>query len=170
MERLMFSRTHEDNANKAVRSFYDLHPYPSPVEDLEEYRRQWPRQPYWEKANEQALHFDGIDWSCYVPLRLPDIIISRNRLPEKAAVLVNPANGDPGLALPLDELELQLFNAIDSHRTIADILHRVAAESGKKKDAIGARARLLFEQLWWYDLVCGFILPFGRGPAEGANS
>jgi hypothetical protein len=169
MERSMFARINEENADEAFGSFYDLHPYPPPVEDLEEYRRQWPRQPYREKANEQALHFDGIDWSCYVPLRLPDIIISRNRLPEKAAVLVNPANGDPGLALPLDELELQLFNAIDSHRAIADIIDLVAAERGKKPDAIHGRARMLFEQFWWYDLVGGFILPFECEPVQGAT-
>jgi hypothetical protein len=83
--------------------------------------------------------------------------------------LVNPANDDPELALPVDEIELQLFNAIDSRRTIADILHLVAAESDKKKDAIGARASLLFEQLWWYDLVGGFISPSRCGPAEGAD-
>jgi hypothetical protein len=122
-----------------------------------------------EKANEQALHFDGLDWSGYVPFRLPDIVISRNRLPGKAAVLVNPANGDPELALPLDELELQLFNAIDNRRTIADILHLVVAERGKKADALLGRVRLVFEQLWWYDLIGGFISPSKYGAAEGAN-
>jgi SAM-dependent methyltransferase len=122
-----------------------------------------------EKANEQALHFDGIDWSGYVPLRLPDIIISRNRLAGKAAVLVNPANSDPELALPVDELELQLFNAIDSRRAVADIIDLVAAERGKKADAIGARARLLFEQLWWYDLVGSFFSPSKCGSEERAN-
>ncbi len=122
------------------------------------------------KANEQALDFDGLDWPGYVPFRLPDIVISTNRLPGKAAVLVNPANGDPELALPLDELELQLFNAIDSRRTIADILHLVAAERGKMKDALHSRVRLVFEQLWWYDLIGGFISPSKCGVAEGANS
>ena len=97
------------------------------------------------------------------------IVITKNRLPGKAAVLINPANSDPELALPVDELELQIFNAIDSRRTIADIIQLVSAERGKKPDAIQGRARLLFEQLWWYDLVGGFILPFKCGPAEGAN-
>ncbi len=83
--------------------------------------------------------------------------------------MANPANGDPELALPVDELELQLFNTIDSRRTIAGIIQLVAAERGKKPDAIHSRARLLFEQLWWYDLVGGFILPSKCGPTEGAN-
>jgi len=28
-------------ARDAVQAFYDLHPYPPPVDDLEEYRQRW---------------------------------------------------------------------------------------------------------------------------------
>ena len=122
-----------------------------------------------DQAELQALDFSGGDWSSAIPLRLPEIVITKNRLPGKAAVLINPANSDPELALPVDELELQIFNAIDSRCTIAGITQLVSAECGKKPDAIRGRARLLFEQLWWYDLVGGFSLPFKCGPAEGAN-
>ena len=31
-----------DRTQEAVRAFYDLHPYPPPIEDLESYRRRWP--------------------------------------------------------------------------------------------------------------------------------
>jgi SAM-dependent methyltransferase len=122
-----------------------------------------------EQAQEQALSFNGVDWQSYIPLRLPDILISKNQMPWKAAILTNPANGDPELALPVDEMEMQIFNAIDSRRTIAGIIQLVATEQGKKPDAIHSRAQLLFERLWWYDLVGGFSLPFESGPEEGAT-
>ena len=69
----------------------------------------------------------------------------------------------------MDELELQIFKAIDSRRTIAQIVDLVAAERSRKADAVQGRARLFFEQMWWYDLVGGFCLPFERESAEGAN-
>jgi hypothetical protein len=122
-----------------------------------------------EQAQEQALRFSGLDWQTYIPLRLPDILVSKNQLPGKAAVLVNPANEDPELALPVDELELQIFNTIDSRRTVAEIMRLAAAQVWKKPDAIQGKARLLFEQLWWYDLVGGFISPTKCGATEGAN-
>ena len=122
-----------------------------------------------EQAEEQALSFSGDDWLNTIPLRLPDIVISRNRLPGKAAVLANPSNSDPELTFPVDELELQIFKAIDSRRTIAQIVDLVAAERSRKADAVQGRARLFFEQMWWYDLVGGFCLPLERELAEGAN-
>jgi SAM-dependent methyltransferase len=122
-----------------------------------------------EQANEQVLSFSGRDWQTYIPLRLPDILVSKDRLPGKAAILLNPANEDSELALPVDELDLKIFNAIDSRRTVADIIQLVAAEQGKKPEAIQGKAHLLFEQLWWYDLVGGFILPFKLGPEKGAT-
>ncbi len=112
-----------------------------------------------EQAEEQVLSFNGVDWLGYIPLRLPDVGISQNRLRGKAAVLTNLANSDLELVLPVDELERQIFNGINSRRTIADIVQLVAVERGQKPDAIHNRSRLLFEQLWWYDLVGGFILP-----------
>jgi SAM-dependent methyltransferase len=122
-----------------------------------------------EQAQAQVVSFSGRDWQTYIPLRLPDILISKDRLPGKAAVLLNPANEDPELALPVDELELQIFNAINSRRTIAEIISLVAAERRQKPEAIHNRSRLLFEQLWWYDLVGGFILPFESRPEKGAT-
>lgn len=122
-----------------------------------------------EHAKEQALSFSGVDWQTYIPLRLPDIVISSNRLPGKAAVLANPSNSDPELTFPVDELELQIFEAIDNRRTIAQIIDFVAAERSRKADAVHDRVRLFFEQMWWYDLVGGFCLPLERELAEGAN-
>jgi hypothetical protein len=122
-----------------------------------------------DQAESQALNFGEGNWLGTVPLRLPEILVSKNRLPGKVAVLINPANVDLELALPMDELELQVFNAIDSRRTVAEIIQLAAAQLGKKPDAIQGKARLLFEQLWWYDLVGGFISPTKCGATEGAN-
>jgi SAM-dependent methyltransferase len=123
-----------------------------------------------EQEQEQRLSFNGAGWLEYIPLRLPDILISKSDLPWKAAGLTNPANVDPELALSVDELELLLFNTIDSRRSIADIIQLVAAERGKNPDTIYSRAQLFFEQLWWYDLVGGFILTSKCGTAEGVSS
>jgi SAM-dependent methyltransferase len=122
-----------------------------------------------EQAQEQAVSFTGADWPGYIPLCLQDIVITKDRLPGKAAILANPSNSDPELSLPVDELELQIFKAIDSRRTIAQIVDLVSAERSRKADAIHSRARLFFEQMWWYDLVGGFCLPFERESAKGAN-
>ena len=122
-----------------------------------------------EQAEGQALSFNDTGWLDYVPLRLPDIVITTDRLLGKAAVLANPSNSNPELTLPVDELELQIFESIDSRRTIAQIIDLVAAERRRKADAIHGRARLFFEQMWWYDLVGGFISPSKCGAAEGAN-
>jgi hypothetical protein len=122
-----------------------------------------------ELAPEQALSFNGMDWQAYIPIRLPDILVSKSQLPGKAAVLVNPANENPELSLPVDELELQIFNTIDSRRTVAEIMQLAAAQVGKKPHAIQGKAPLLFEQLWWYDLVGGFISPSMYRATEGAN-
>jgi SAM-dependent methyltransferase len=112
-----------------------------------------------EQAREQAVCFDETEWQDYIPIRLRDIIVSNDCLPGKAAVLVNPANEDRQLAFPVDELELQIFKAVDSRRTIADIIGLVAVEPNRNAGAVLARARLLFEQLWWYDLMGGFHVP-----------
>jgi hypothetical protein len=122
-----------------------------------------------DRAQEQVVSFSGRDWQAYIPFRLPDIHVSKKRLPGKADILLNPANEDPELALPVDELELKIFNAIDSRRPIAEIISLVASEQGQKSEAIHNRSRLLFEQLWWYDLVGGFILPFESGPEKGTT-
>ena len=52
---------------------------------------------------------------------------------------------------------------------IADIISLVAVERGWKADALPGRARLVFEPLWWYDLVGRFISPSRCGATEGAN-
>ena len=44
-----------DGAGDAVRAFYDLHPYPPPVDDLEGYRQRW--QDEGKRRADYALHW-----------------------------------------------------------------------------------------------------------------
>jgi len=97
--------------------------------------------------------FDGDDWLDYVPLRLPETISVRERLPAgAAAALINRSHSDPDLVLFVDAAELQMIEAIDGRRTIADIIEHVATS----KPAIRPTRRQthrLFQRLWQYDQV-----------------
>ncbi len=97
--------------------------------------------------------FDGDDWLGFTPLRLPETIIVRQRLPAgAAAALINRNHSDPDLVLFVDSTEQQLVEAIDGRRTIAGILEHVAASKPAVRPAF-EKARTLFQRLWWYDQV-----------------
>lgn len=96
-------------------------------------------------ANAQPVCFDGEGWLDYVPIRLPDAICVRQRLPPgAAAVLINQAHTYTDLYLPLDAREKQLFDLIDGERSIREL----ALKHGDP-----GSTRTLFERLWWYDQV-----------------
>jgi SAM-dependent methyltransferase len=77
----------------------------------------------------------------YVPLRIPDTICVRDRLPPgAAAVLINPTHTYTDLVLPINALELLMFEAIDGARCIGDI---VDDEKGRQ----------FFERLWHHDQI-----------------
>jgi SAM-dependent methyltransferase len=83
------------------------------------------------------------DKSCldYVPIRIPDAICVRDRVPPgAAAVLINPTHTYNDLVLPIDALELQMFEAIDGTRRIGEIV----------KDE---RGRQFFSRLWHHDQI-----------------
>jgi SAM-dependent methyltransferase len=89
--------------------------------------------------------FSGDRWRHYVPIRVPDALSVKERLPPgAAAVLINPKHTYTDIYLPVGAQELALIEAIDGVRTIGEI----AATIGN----LGALARL-FERLWWYDQV-----------------
>jgi SAM-dependent methyltransferase len=77
----------------------------------------------------------------YVPLRVPDTICVRDRLPPgAAAVLINPTHTYSDLVLPVDALELLMLEAVDGTRCIGDI---VSDEKGRQ----------FFERLWHHDQI-----------------
>jgi SAM-dependent methyltransferase len=91
------------------------------------------------------VYFDGDGWLGYVPVRLPDTIAVRDRLPPGAtAVLINRNHTYTDLYLPIGAREEELFAAIDGERTIADIC-------GRRGDLDLARA--FFQQLWRWDQI-----------------
>jgi hypothetical protein len=100
----------------------------------------------------QAISFAGDTWLGYVPIRMPDTICVRDRLPPDAAgVLINQSHTCRDLFLPLDQTELLLFDAIDGSCSIDDIVVRALPSSPGKADL--DTTRTFFEKLWWYDQV-----------------
>jgi SAM-dependent methyltransferase len=90
------------------------------------------------------VDFSGDAWPEYVPVRVPDTISVRERLPSGAvAVLINRAHTNTDIYVPLDAREQRLVDAIDGERSIGEI-------AGGEQDEVG---RDLFERLWWHDQV-----------------
>jgi SAM-dependent methyltransferase len=100
----------------------------------------------------QPVSFAGDVWLDYVPIRMPDTICVRDRLPPGAAgVLINRSHTCRDLFLPIDPMEQLLFDAIDGARSVGDIVERALPPS--QTEAHRDRARTFFEKLWWYDQV-----------------
>jgi SAM-dependent methyltransferase len=91
------------------------------------------------------IAFDGDRWLDYVPIRMPGTISVDKKLPPgAAAVLINPSHTYTDLYLPISEVEVRLFEAIDGVRKIRSI--------GEEHRCLEV-ARRLFQRLWWYDQV-----------------
>ena len=98
-----------------------------------------------EPEDRDRIDFEGAAWLDYVPVRLPDTIAVREKLPAGAnAVLINRTHTYTDIYLPIDGPQDALFAAIDGRRTIAEI----ARPSGDAEVA-----RRFFQQLWRYDQV-----------------
>jgi SAM-dependent methyltransferase len=96
-------------------------------------------------AQGALVDFDGEAWLDYVPIRLPDTIAVRDRLPAgAAAVLINRNHTYTDLYLPIDAQQERLLAAIDGRRTIAEMCR----EPGDR-----GLARAFFKQLWFWDQV-----------------
>ncbi|HEX6729514.1 MAG TPA: class I SAM-dependent methyltransferase [Pyrinomonadaceae bacterium] len=99
-------------------------------------------------SNNDALpiSFNDKSYLRYVPIRMPWTMCVQEGIPEGAAgVLLNQTHLFQDLFLVISEEEKQLFEAIDGHRSISEIV------KGKKKAS--SLAREFFEKLWWYDQV-----------------
>ena len=108
------------------------------------------------RVEPQPIDFITDAWIGYVPIRVPDAIcVQENLPPGAAAVLINRTHTYTDLVLPIDAKEKQLFDAIDGHRTIGEIV--------QDGDDLSA-ARGLFQRLWWYDQV---VFDGSRRPQPG---
>jgi len=93
----------------------------------------------------RPVSFAGREWLDYVPLRQPDTISVKQRLPPGAsAVLINRSHTDTDLFLPIDAPEERLVGAIDGARTIGEIA---------RSEGLLDRAGPFFERLHEYDQV-----------------
>ena len=94
------------------------------------------------------IDFEDEHWRRYVPMRLPWTVCVQERLPPgAAAVLLNRSHPHPDLVLAIGADEKRLYDAINGHRSVADIVARAGG------DRLWSNARTLFERLWWYDQV-----------------
>jgi SAM-dependent methyltransferase len=96
-------------------------------------------------AQDAPIDFDGDSWLRYTPIRLPDTLAVRDRLPNgAAAVLINRNHTYTDLYLPIDTRQERLLAAVDGERTIEEIC-RERGDHGE--------ARVFFQQLWRWDQV-----------------
>jgi SAM-dependent methyltransferase len=101
----------------------------------------------------QKLSFADEAWLAYVPIRMPDTICVREKLPAgAAAVLINQAHTDRDLFLPIGPTEKLWFDSIDGVRSIGEIA-ATPLSSPSQRAASRAIACSFFEQLWWHDQV-----------------
>ena len=99
------------------------------------------------------ISFDHDAWLGYIPIRGPDTVTVRERLPPGvAAILINRAHSHTDIFLPVYPRETRLLEAIDGKRTIREML---ASEA--ERDT----ARSLFKRLWWHDQVVFDAAPRG---------
>jgi hypothetical protein len=115
---------------------------------------------YWGSQPAESVDFDGDAWLGYIPVRLPDTLAVRDRLPPGAvAVLINRNHTYTDLYLPLNAREVALWEAIDARRTIEEIWR-----DPNDRDL----ARAFFQQLWRWDQVV-FDTSRGERPSNGQS-
>jgi SAM-dependent methyltransferase len=98
-----------------------------------------------EAAHRHHVNFAGDAWLGSIPIRLPDAVIVRERLPAgAAAVLINRNHTFTDLCLPIDERQERLLECVDGKRRVAD-MGRATADKNFARD--------FFAQLWRWDQV-----------------
>jgi SAM-dependent methyltransferase len=94
----------------------------------------------------------GDAWLDYVPIRQPDTIVVRERLPSGAAgVLINQTHTCRDLYLPITTPEKALYDAIDSNASIEDIVERTVPT--EQQNGQLDKVRSFFQRLWWHDQI-----------------
>ena len=98
------------------------------------------------------ISFAGDAWLTYVPVRMPDTVSVRERLPPgAAAVLISQSHTYRDIYMPIDTMEMRILDSIDGGRSVGDIVEKALPPSlGASRHDV---ARALFERLWWHDQV-----------------
>ncbi|HKE60629.1 MAG TPA: class I SAM-dependent methyltransferase [Pyrinomonadaceae bacterium] len=90
----------------------------------------------------------GKPLSSYVPFHQPTTMCVMERLPQGAAgVLLNRSHQFHDLILPINAQQKRIFDAIDGHRTVAEIVDSVSSRGDSSP------AHEFFQQLWRYDQI-----------------
>jgi SAM-dependent methyltransferase len=98
-----------------------------------------------DNPRHSRIDFAGDAWLKYVPIRMPDTISVKEKLPPGiSAMLINRTHTYTDIGLPVRPHEMRLLESIDGNRTIGEML-----SDHEERDA----ARALFERLWWHDQV-----------------
>jgi SAM-dependent methyltransferase len=114
------------------------------------YRRDRP-------APSSRVDFGGDAWRAYRPIRLPDTVVVRERVPPGAvAVLINRNHTYTDLYLPIDARQDRLLAGVDAERKIGEICTAAGDDDV---------ARAFFEQLWLWDQIV-----FDTSMREGGTS
>ena len=100
----------------------------------------------------ERISFAGDAWQRYVPIRMPDTVRVRERLPPgAAAVLISQSHTYHDIYLPIDATELRILDAIDGRRSVIDIMEQTLPAS--QPAPRNAMVRAFLERLWWHDQV-----------------
>jgi SAM-dependent methyltransferase len=98
------------------------------------------------------INFAGDTWLTYVPIRMPDTVCVRERLPPgAAAVLINKSHTHHDIYMPIDAIELRMLDVIDGGRSVGEIIDKALESSGQASPF--DMARVFFERLWWHDQI-----------------
>jgi len=98
------------------------------------------------RGDAKKVNFDDQQHLSYVPIRRTWTMCVQDELPPGAAgVLLNRTHLFNDLYIPVNELEKQMYDAIDGRRSISEIIETVKYSSPHARD--------FFEKLWWYDQV-----------------
>jgi len=108
-------------------------------------------------AKFERVDFTGDEWPRYVPIRLPNTIAVRERLPEGAsAVLINRDHTYTDLYFPIGIEHERLLAGVDGTQNV-ETIYRVCSKPEPARD--------FFRQLWQWDQVT-FDTSAGRGRAQ----
>lgn len=107
---------------------------------------------YHNDRDNRSISFDDKDWLRFVPIRLPETISVKERLPPGAtAVLINRNHTYTDIYLPINKEEELLYESIDGKRSIAKIMNiaSIPEDRSQQRETV----RVFFERLWRYDQI-----------------
>jgi SAM-dependent methyltransferase len=101
-------------------------------------------------GSSERISFAGEAWLNYVPVRMPDTVCVRERLPPGAvAVLISQSHTYRDIYMPIDATEMRLLDAIDGKLSIGGIVDKALgwSDEASLRNIVSA----FFERLWWHD-------------------